>query len=365
MKEFVNIKNIKRDASKLRRRILAKHLWFARFVLVAFVVLIFWGAFAGIRSMLRNTPVGEYWSMANSFLFAPKDSVKSFDGRVNLLLLGLSGDGVKNPILSDTMILVSVSTDEPENIKMISIPRDIWVPEIDDKINSAYLYGNEKQNGGGLLFSKSSVEEVVGVPIQYALALDFNGFVEVIDILGGIEVEVERSFTDERFPIAGKEDDDCGGEDEEFLCRYETISFTEGKQMMNGETALKFARSRHSTDPEEGNDLARANRQQKVLIAMKNKMLSAEVISSPQKMYEIWSKFWEITETSLTRPQMTYIARLVYNAREDVSSQTIPEDLLFNPPYSDEYKNLFVFIPKAENWDEVHNWVEGVLAGGV
>lgn len=364
------MKEIKRDLSVLRRKLLSKHLWFARFVLAAFILLSIWGVFAITRSIVSKTPLGEYTRMANNFLFAPEGVVRMDGERVNILLLGLSGDGVKNPVLSDTMILLSIGADI-KNIQMISIPRDIWVPELTDKINSAYLHGNEKAEGGGLLLAKSSAEEVLGVPIQYAMAIDFDGFVEVIDILGGVEVDVERAFTDAKFPILGREDDTCGiefeeGQEEpEYLCRYETISFEEGKQMMDGETALKFARSRHSEDLEEGNDLARAARQQKVLLAIKNKMLSGEVISSPNKLSQLWSKFWEITETTLSREQMAYVGRLMYDARNEVSSHVIPEEFLFNPPYSDEYNNLYVFVPEGGNWSRVHDWVDGVLAEGI
>src|SRR5690606_21863522 len=140
--------------------------------------------------------------------------------------------------------------------------------------------------------------------------LDFDGFTEVIDILGGVEVEVEKTFTDKKFPIPGREEDTCGltagpGQEEpEYLCRYETITFEKGVQMMDGKTALKFARSRHSEDPEEGNDLARGRRQQKVILAIKNKMLSGEIISSPSKLSQLWNKFWEITETGLSKEQL-------------------------------------------------------------
>lgn len=361
------MKEVKRDLQRIKRKILAKHLQLARLTLGIFLVLLLVGVLAGVRSVVSRTSLGEYASMANGFLFKPKGTVQNFEGRVNILLLGLSGDGDKNPVLADTIILASIGIDK-KDIQMISIPRDIWVPELSDKINSAYDKGNKKQEGGGLLLQKSSVEAVVGVPIQYAMAIDFDGFTEVIDILGGVSIDVEKSFTDEKFPIPGKEDEVCSespGQEEDYSCRYETLVFEKGTQIMDGARALKYARSRHSTDPDEGNDLARAKRQQKVLIAMKDKALSQSVVGSPRKISELWSKLWEITETGLSRAQVAYVARLAYDARSSVSSHVIPEDLLFNPPYSDEYNNLFVFIPKSGDWSEVHDWVEGVLFGGV
>lgn len=361
------MKEVKRDLQRIKRRILAKHLQFARLVLGIFLVLLLIGVFAGVRSVVGRTSLGEYASMANGFLFKPKNKAQSFEGRVNILLLGLSGDGEKNPVLADTIILASIGIDE-KNIHLISIPRDIWVPELSDKINGAYDQGNKKQAGGGLVLQKASVEAVVGVPIQYAMAIDFDGFAEIIDILGGVTIDVEKSFTDEKFPISGKEDAICSegsGHEEDYSCRYETLVFEKGVQTMDGGRALKFARSRHSTDKDEGNDLARAKRQQKVLIAIKEKALSREVLGSPRNLSRLWNKAWAITETGLSREELAYVARLAYDARNSISSHVIPEDLLYAPPYSDEYNNLFVFIPKSGDWGQVHDWVKGVLFGGV
>ena len=107
----------------------------------------------------------------------------------------------------------------------------------------------------------------MGKPVHYGLVIDTLGFKEVIDVLGGIEVDVERSFVDEKYPIAGKEDDECGG-DSEYGCSYETIEFTEGGQSMDGEIALKFIRSR-SSEVDEVTEVSLSKRQQKVLEAIK------------------------------------------------------------------------------------------------
>lgn len=355
------LKNIKRRYQVIKRKLLSKHLLLVRTgVFVSLALLIFLLAL-GAKTIFSKTTAGQYVRIIGNFLFLPKGVVESYGGRVNVLLLGLSGDGVKNPVLSDTIILLSIGEKE-KNARMISVPRDIWIGELNDKINSAYFYGNQKAFGGGLVLAKSSAEKVLGVPIQYVIAVNFDGFVEVVDILGGVEVDVERTFSDSRYPISGREDDPCG-EDTEFGCRYETVTFNSGRQIMDGATALKFSRSRHSEDPDEGNDLARAARQQKVLMAIKDKMLSPEIYRSPGAMLKLWNKFWQITETSLNREQLAYVVRILYNAKDSVSSHKIPEDMLFNPPYSDEYRKLYVFIPSRGDWSGVHDWVEGVLAG--
>src|SRR5690606_10518850 len=96
---------------------------------------------------------------------------------------------------------------------------------------------------------KTQVEKIAGVPVHYAVVVDFNAFENVIDLIGGIEVNVLTPFVDSKYPIPGKENDLCGG-DPEFTCRYETLVFEKGLTFMDGETALKFARSRNAEGDE-------------------------------------------------------------------------------------------------------------------
>ena len=142
------------------------------------------------------------------------------------------------------------------------------------------LFWRFKKFNGGIGFAKTITAEVVGSPIQYGVVVDFSGFKDVIDALGGIQVNVENSFTDNLYPIAGQENDTCGG-DPTFACRYQTITFNSGPQTMNGDTALIFVRSRHA-EGDEGTDLAREARQQKVIDAIKSKIMEPKVLLSPK-----------------------------------------------------------------------------------
>jgi len=350
-------KRIRRDLAKLKRKLLARHLNAVRGSLLVTLVLVAFMLFGALGFALNKTGIGQYSSMARSFLFKPAGELETNEGRTNILLLGKAkgDDGVE---LTDTIMFMSVSR-KNNDVVIISVPRDIWVPELNDKINSAYNYG-------GLPLAKSVVEEVLGLPIHNALAIDFDGFKEVIDILGGIEVEVERAFVDKKFPITGRENDDCNGlpaeaGDPEYACRYETIEFKEGLQTMDGDTALKFARSRHSEDPTEGTDLARARRQQKVFLAIKNKALSSSTYLSLPKMRALWGTFREITETDLTSSELALVARLLFDSKDSVNSFVVPEGFLLNPPYTTDYRNLYVFLPKKGDWSEVYNWVLEVV----
>ncbi|KKR30149.1 MAG: Cell envelope-related transcriptional attenuator [Candidatus Woesebacteria bacterium GW2011_GWA1_39_8] len=228
----------------------------------------------------------------------------------NILLLGYGGAGHEGALLTDTMIVAHV---EPRNdrVILISIPRDIWIPipitsnsDKLDKINHAYSipyeehkYPNLSQEfrgpaGGGTL-SKLMVEKVTGLHIDNFVAINFSGFKTIIDNLGGVSVSVPFAFTDNFYPLEGMEDETCDKADEDikaltatmsgflleqqFPCRYEELHFDKGVAQMDGETALKFVRSRHSDI--NGSDFGRTLRQQAFIIGIKNKLLQYKSIT--------------------------------------------------------------------------------------
>ena len=112
---------------------------------------------------------------------------------------------------------------------------------------------------------------------------------------------------------------------------------------MDGETALKFVRSRYAQG-DEGTDLARAKRQQRVILALKDKVLSRDIIFSPSKLLELKKAVEESVETDIDPSAGVVLARRILSARDSVSSRVVPEDLLENPPKSPRYDNLYVFI---------------------
>lgn len=232
------------------------------------------------------------------------------DAPINILLLGYGGEGHDGGYLTDTMILLNLDI-KTKNIALISIPRDIWLPipyKPGDpeyfKINHAYAIGKSgdkypnkypefEGEAGAAALSKFAVEKVTGLPVHYFVAIDFSGFTRLVDILGGVAVNVPFTFDDYYYPVKGKEDDSCGKTEEEigaltatmsgellereFKCRYEHLHFDSGTQIMDGETALKFVRSRHSEIG--GSDFGRAQRQQAFIAGLKDQILSLSSIS--------------------------------------------------------------------------------------
>mgnify|MGYP001560509092 FL=1 len=277
------------------------------------------------------------------------------------MILGKGGLGHAGADLTDTMMLASVSLAK-HSVNLISIPRDIWIPEIRAKVNSAYYWGKEKPEfGGGLSFAKKNVEAIVGIPVNYALVLDFSSFKGIIDALGGVEIDVANSFTDNLYPIEGREEDTCGG-DKEFKCRYETIHFEKGVSYMDGTTALKYVRSRNG-DNDENTDIAREARQQKVISAIKSKILSKGTLLNPFKLYKVWKVVRSSIETDMDFFSMIVLGREMLNVDGNIQSSAIPEGLLINPPESQKYDYQYVFTPKvAGNWGEFQNWIKETLS---
>lgn len=339
--------------SRLKRR-LFKHTWMVRIFVIFGIITFFCFIIIFSGRLIRNTRIPYYFNLVSNFVFVPKGVVDEISGRTNILVLGKGGEGHEAPDLTDTILFISLNHSE-KRITMISLPRDIWIPELRTKLNSVYYWGNKKEEGGGLVLAKASVEEILGQHVHYAVVLNFSGFKAIVDVLGGVKVEVETSFTDNKYPIPGRENDLCDN-DPEYRCRYETVSFEKGDQLMDGETALKFARSRNATG-DEGTDFARQKRQQKIIKAIESKIMDRKILFSPKKLSRLKDVFLSNLETDIQEEESAVLARSFLNSKDNITSYILPEELLTNPPKSFQYDNLYVFIPKDGDWMETQTWV--------
>lgn len=350
----------KRSDIKIQRvkRRLLKHVWIVRVI----IIFLFFGIISILiyssSLLLRNYQSSSSVGFVNNFIFADQKDLIRIGEKTNILILGKGGEGHETPDLTDTIIVLSIDHKDEEAV-LVSIPRDTWIEDLQAKINSAYYWGNQKQESGGIVLTKSVVEEVIGEPIQYAIVFDFETFVDVIDEIDGVEISVENSFVDERYPIQGKEDDMCDG-DPEYMCRYETISFEKGVVVMDGGTALKFVRSRNA-EGDEGTDIARSKRQQEVVKAIVEKITDPRVFLSYASSNKLYRIFIESIETDLTSRQLAVVARVLFNYSDNVSTHSIPEDLFTVPQNSRQYDGLYVFIPSGEGWSDIHTWFDKVI----
>lgn len=244
---------------------------------------------------------------------------------VNVLLLGYGGDGHSGAYLTDSMVVVHMDF-QTGKTTLISVPRDLWV-EIptggasgsDWKINAAYELGlNQGPSGGGSM-AKDVVSQVTGLQVDYFVAVDFTGFEDVINTLGGIDVDVANTFTDYTYPTsdATASGPSCTGDDQSTDCRYMVVHFDAGEQHMDGATALEYARSRHSADNGEGSDFARSARQQKVLVAVEQK---AESLGILPKIFSLMDDVQGHFSTDLSIPEIQDLA--TYLEKNSLASAT-------------------------------------------
>ena len=199
-----------------------------------------------------------------------KKLVGENEDRVNILLIGIGGEGHEGGLLADTIILANIKPSTKE-VALLSIPRDLTVniPGYGDrKINNANAFGEmDDLPGGGGMFTARILSNVLNTSIPYYVRVDFSGFKKLVDDAGGVNIDVDKSFTDYEYPTTN--------------FGYQTISFKQGPQKMDGDKALKYTRSRHGNNGE-GSDFARSRRQQKVILALKDKMLSLKFLANPE-----------------------------------------------------------------------------------
>jgi len=280
-------------------------------------------------------------------------------GGVNLILLGGSGPENTRSNLTDSIIFSSV---EKKGTVFVSVPRDLWYQPWQTKINSVHYYGQEK--GDGLLWTKEILSEILGQKIDYAVLVDFAVFKDLVDLVGGVEVVVERTFDDFRYPIAGREEDFCDG-DPEFGCRYEHVHFEAGQTHLGGEQALKFVRSRYA-EGEEGTDTARSGRQQKVITALKAKILSPKVFLSPTKIIKLKEIFEKRIQSDLGRDGFILLGKILLAPKARQTQSFVLDGwqeesgLIYHP--QKHPSGQWVLLPRDSSWEEVHLYLSCLLS---
>ncbi len=208
---------------------------------------------------------------------------------VNILILGIDRrPGQGYVVRSDTMILVAVRPDEPR-ISLLSIPRDLYVHvpgRGEGRINTAHFWGENEAEGKGPVLAMQTVAQNFGVPVHHYVRLDFDGFRAMVDGVGGIDIVVEEPIVDNAYPT-----EDYG---------TTRIEIPAGPQHMDGETALRYARSRHGSS-----DFERTERQQQVLHALAQRLLDPRVWPRLPSAY--WTTMSYI-DTDLTSDQIKKFA---------------------------------------------------------
>jgi len=271
-------------------------------------------------------------------------------GRINILLLGRAGEHYPGKNLTDTVIVASIDT-KARKAGFLSLPRDLFAPipntGLSTKLNSLYQYGLSQEIGADAVVS--SVEHITGIDIPYFISLDFDGFEKIIDDLGGVKIHSERDIRDTRYP--GKN------------YSYETFELSAGWHELDGATALKYARERHS-DPE--GDFGRAKRQQALIKAAREKAFSASTYLNAVTLDRLLRTLGESIKTNLSVAEIASLAELgktidLHNASTAVVDAWKKESLLRVDHIQVGPIRAFILVPRTGNWSEIRDLAENIF----
>ncbi len=305
------------------------------------------------------------WLSENGFFSKLKHLVPSTDkylqgekdDRINVLLLGVGGEGHEGSNLSDTIILLSLKP-STKQVAMISIPRDMTVPIADwgwRKVNHINALAEAKNPGSGGEAAMETLSEVLQVPIDYYVRVDFNGFIDVIDELGGLDVYVENNLDDYSYPILGEE------ENPNYYARYEHLSIEQGWHKMDGHLALKYARSRKALGIE-GSDFARAKRQQNIIEATKNKLLSKQTLLNPVTIGKLINQFNQNVQTNFDAWEIIKL----WNLFKDTKKEQIINKVLSDAPdgllvSAITEEGAYILKPVTGNFGQIRELTQNIL----
>lgn len=300
------------------------------------------------------------------------------DGRINILLLGVGGSGHAGGMLADSIMVASIRP-EQKDIAMISIPRDLLVSipgYADTKINASSSYGYSdyikkcqrpssstcRDEGvvAGAKLAVKTVEKTLDLPIHYYILIDFQGFEDIIDSFGGIEINNEYRLYDPEYPCDDDESKSCG------------FTLKAGKMKVDGATALKYARCRKGNC---GNDFGRAARQQEIIMALKDKATDLKIWANPKKFTDITSKLGSSIKTNFSptevRPALelfgsidrSKIINKVLTSEADGELKSYSNGGYFLIPKSGNFKEIQKMVANIFNLDKVENAKIEVLNG--
>ena len=343
----------RKKRQKKKRGFFYKLTRFLLFILIAYFIISF---FLSSRVIFSQTTLSRaitklpVVSQIRSFLGAEDSLMARDEDRVNFLLMGIGGTGHEGALLTDTMMIMSVKL-STNQAALISVPRDLLVKIPDNgyqRINHASAYGDiNNYAGGGSALAAQTIEDAFGLAMDYWLRIDFSGFKTVIDDMGGVDVYIERSFTDNQYPT------------EDF--EVQTISFEQGVEHMDGERALQFARSRHG-DSGEGSDFARNKRQQKILFAVKDKLLSWKTLANPNRVYKIYNNVTNHIQTNIGPSQIPEFMSLVKSIDFDNIKHYIIDDSpggLLKPIITED--GAQVLVPKSGDLAELQDFARNIF----
>jgi LCP family protein required for cell wall assembly len=266
--------------------------------------------------------------------------------RWDILILGIRGEDQKDAdetgaMLSDTMILLSYDKTTGKT-SLVSIPRDLYVRiygSKKDKINTAYAVGLLRRNGIG--FTKKLVSRITGVYVDNVVVFDFSSFKQIIDDLGGVDIHLDQPFSEKQ------------------QWGYE-FNLPAGDNHLDSEAALYYARSRFSSS-----DFDRAQRQQKLIMAIKDKILELNLLKEPLKTLGILNTIKSNINTDLSvwdTNSLMKLSKEFDGANENLKEYIITtENLVYQTYIETDIGHIYVLLPKGDNLQGIKQMFREIL----
>lgn len=334
------------SAEENTKKIFYKKRWF-KFLLILIILLACAGGWAmyktGTTLSKISTKDGFLKSLWKTIPGVGSSELKGQkEGQINILLLGMRGNNmVGGGLLADTIMVASIKPQD-NKVSLISLPRDLYVQDPGtsnhSKINAVHALYEEKGEGKGMETMKQIVSEVTGLPIHYVVRLDFKGFTDLVETVGGVDVYIDKPFS---------EPTQFEGED------ALNFSLPAGKNHLNGKEALFFVRARYASS-----DFERAKRQQQVLIALKDKLLSLGTLSDFGKANDIMNILGNDVRTDMDISEMKKAFDLMGQIKDPQIKQkvfdTSPEGLLYSSKADTPEGKTYILLPTGGNYDKIH-----------
>lgn len=303
-----------KDPNQRRTRILKAATWAVGALVVAVIAF---GAlqflrFRALAVVDNGQTVTDALSLDENSKRTPDPSrfLKPGDGRFSLVILGKGGAGHPGGGLTDSIQILSLDP-LTNQATLASVPRDFYVSAQGTrmKINAVYQSAEQKKAGTGGAAIRETLEQVTGAEMHGFVLIDFEGVVDVIDALGGVTVNVPEAITDLSYPAANQID-------------YAPFRIKAGTQVLNGETALKYARSRKTTS-----DFDRSARQQLIIQAVRDKALSLGVITNPKKLNDLTTALGKHFQTDLATSLWLTVMKAYGEAEGNTTSAVLDHSL--------------------------------------
>ena len=359
-------------------------------VLIAGVFLV------GASVLNKVAPDGKVFKSIVKSLPGVENKLKGEEeGRINVVLLGMRGKGVTGGgTLADTIMVLSIKIDKDENgedvykAALVSIPRDLYVTvpgtTENHKINEVYHYGEQKEEGGGMKAMKQILQDITGQPMHYAIQINFAGFKQIVDALGGVEVNLAEPFIEpvqfhekricdgdkggsftvptgeyqykynkrktkvmKKYPYCYNKDEECGG----------VFKVPAGVSILDGEKALCYVRARATSS-----DFDRARRQQEVIGQLKKKALSIGVLTDFNKVQELLNAISGNFHTDMELWEMQRFFKL-YQKMGDIEPvhkvlENSEEGLLYS--HEGDARG-YILMPRGDTYDRIRELFANII----